>query len=167
MSNYQSIITQETEVISQLHKRIHATFKNRDKDLKSWKRACEEFHQHASKIDPILDRVYVEQVYSDKDLQEFVITFLEINPIFFRSGYIKEEMLKKIKKSPLSVKQKMRLRQVLKDAVENRGTREFKRYCRLAINIANPEFVSYLINVSEHGKGARKSRAKLMLNYVQ
>ncbi len=166
MTNYQSIITQEAEVMSQLHKRIHETFKNRGKDLKTWEKACEEFHQYVSKIDPFLDRVYEEQVYIDKELQEFIISFLEINPMFFRSGYIKEEILRKIGKSPISLKHKERLRQVLIDAVENRGTREFKRYCRLAIYIANPEFCSYLINTSAYGKGARKSRAKLMLNYV-
>ncbi|MBL4661406.1 MAG: hypothetical protein JKY19_13700 [Alcanivoracaceae bacterium] len=166
MSNYQAIIKQETEVVAKLHLRIHETFKNRSKDLKSWKKACEEFHAHVSRIDPILNRVYEEAVYSDKKLQEFIITFLELDPMFFRSGYIKEEMLRKIKKSPLSLKQINRLRQVLKDAVKNRGTREFKKYCSLAINIANPELVAYLISVSKQGIGAKKSRAKLMLNYV-
>ena len=166
MSNYQALISQESEVMAKLHSQIHETFKNRDKDLTSWKNACEEFHSYSSRMDQMLERVYLEQIYSDKELQEFIITFLELDPMFFRSGYIKEEMLRKIKKSPISVKQKERLRLVLKDAVENRGTREFKRYCNLAIKIANPELVAYLTKVSNQGEGARKSRARLMLRYV-
>jgi hypothetical protein len=86
--------------------------------------------------------------------------------MFFRSGYIKDKMIRKIKNSPITPKQIERLRKVLKDAVDNRGTREFRRYCRLAACIANTELVEYLINASKQGDGARKSRAKLILSYV-
>jgi len=166
MTNYQTLIEKESKVMARLHQQIHETVKNRDKDLKSWKSACREFHTYCSPIDPMINRVYEDKIIADKELQEFVITFLELDPMFFRSGYIKEEMLKKIKKSPITIKQKDRLRSVLKDAVEKRGTREFKKYCNLAIELANDEFISYLNVVSSYGEGARKSRAKLMLKYV-
>jgi len=93
--------------------------------------------------------------------KEFHAHVSKIDPIL--SGAYKR---RNVKKSPLSLKKINRLRQVLKDAVENRSTREFKKYCSLAINIANPELVAYLISVSKQGTGAEKSRAKLMLKYV-
>ena len=96
----------------------------------------------------------------------FVIAFLEVDPLFFRSGYIKEEMLRKIKRSPLTPSQSDRLRSVLHHAVENRGSREFKGYCRLAAVIADEKLIGALETAAQYGEGARKSRAELMLQYV-
>jgi hypothetical protein len=87
--------------------------------------------------------------------------------MFFRSGYIKEEIIRKIKRSQLTSKQVERLLYVLERAVENKGTREYRRYCRLAPSIATQKFINYLNNVYKYGDGKRKSRAELMLKYIQ
>ena len=61
-----------------------------------------------------------------------LIEFLEADPVFFRSGYVKEGVLDCLKGVPFDPKQADRLRSVLLRIVETRDCREFRRYCRLA-----------------------------------
>ena len=166
MKDFRNDIESETEVINWLHRRVHATYKARSTDLGAWKEACSAFHSHVPVFHPLINRVYESSTLNDKELIEFSITFLELNPMFFRSGYIKEEMLRKLKRSALSEKQVERLRAVLLDAVNSRGTREFRSYCRLLQRVFNPRLIAALENTNRHGKGARKNRAALMLSYT-
>lgn len=133
MTDFRELIKSEAEIIARLHRRVYETCLNRKKDKQSWEKACLAFHSYTSELNYFLNRVYSEKEYADAELLEFVIVFLELNPMFFRSGYIKEEILRKIKRLRLTKKQADRLRNVLYDAVECRGTREFKAYCRLAV----------------------------------
>lgn len=56
-----------------------------------------------------------------------------------------------------------RLRAVLIDAVNRRGTREFKYYCRLAVPLATPGLVKQLQLASVGIDRARASRARPQL----
>ena len=160
------LIERESKVISALHQNIHVTFKNRDKDREAWSKACERFHTHVSAMSVFIDRVYDEPKFQDEEILEFGIAFLEIDPIFFRSGYIKEEILTKIKRSRLSKKQIARLRTVLLNAIENRGSKEFKYYCRLAGFIADNELVKQIKLTESISEGKVKYRSKKMLKTI-
>ena len=98
---------------------------------------------------------------------EFVVCFLEVDPWFFRSGYLKGIFLTRLKRSDLNDAIKERLRIVLVDAVDRRGTREFKYYRRLAAAIAGEGLVSALEKASENTDGAVANRARLMLNTIR
>jgi hypothetical protein len=167
MDKYRALIEKESNILAGLHRRVHATFKDRGRKLEAWKKACSDFCAYNSKMNPYIKEIYNESEYNTEDIKEFAITFLELDPMFFRSGYIKEEILRKIKRSKLNSKQVERLLYVLERAVENKGTREYRRYCRLAPSITNQKFLNYLNNVSKYGEGTRKSRAELMLTYIQ
>ena len=71
-----------------------------------------------------------------------VIDFLEADPWFFRSGYVKATALRAIKRVPLEPDEAERLRRVILDIVERRDRREFRDYCRLARHLATPGFRS-------------------------
>ena len=166
MRDFRKVIESEAAVIDRLHQRIHSTYEAKNKDLEAWKKACSTFHSYVSTLDPLIEQVYEKSALDDDELIEFSITFLELNPMFFRSGYVKEEILRKLKRSALSEKQNERLRAVLLDAVNNRGTREFRRYCRLLPKISSPKLVSALETTNKYGEGAQKNRAAVMLGYV-
>lgn len=70
------------------------------------------------------------------------ILFLEVNPWYFRSGYYKAIIARKLKAASLSLEQQARLRQVILSAVAGRVGPEFKEYARLAIRVADSEFLS-------------------------
>lgn len=75
---------------------------------------------------------------------EAMIEFLEADPWFFRSGYIKAIVLSAIKRFAFEPDEAERLRRVVLDVVDRRDGREFRDYCRLARRIATPEFRSEL-----------------------
>lgn len=166
MKDVREVIESEAAEIDRLHKQIHITYRDRSNNRSGWEEACSKFHSYVSVLEPLIDQVYESSELNDSGLIEFAITFLELNPMFFRSGYIKEEMLRKLKRSMLSEKQRERLRSVLLDAVNNRGTREFRRYCRLLPRVSNPRLIAALENTNKHGEGAQKHRAAVMLSYV-
>jgi hypothetical protein len=70
---------------------------------------------------------------------EQAIVFLEADLWFFRSGYIKEKVVRGLNRVSLSDRQKVRLRHVVLDVVDGRERREFRRYCRLALKVDVPE----------------------------
>jgi hypothetical protein len=163
------LIRAEAETIENLHRRIHTTFPMRDKHKKGydeWSQACKNFHSYQSRLLLFIKRIYNEPSYTDIELQEFVLTFLEIDPWFFRSGYHKEEMLRRIKRSPLKKAQQARLRAVLIDAARRRGSREYRRYCRLAVGLADEILVQELKQLAISTEKGQASRAKMMLQYI-
>lgn len=160
------LINRESETIETLRQNIHKTLKNRSKDRETWSRACKKFHTHVSAMSEFVNRIYKDHKIQDEETLEFCITFLEVDPFFFRSGYIKEEILTKIKRSDLSEKQIFRLRTILINAVEFRGSKEFKYYCRLAGFIANNELIDQLQQMTKKAESTKRYRAKKMLTTI-
>ena len=164
--DFVGLIQREAKVIAELHQNIHITFKNRSNDRETWSRACEKFHSYVSSMSVFIDRVYNEKEFQDEEIIEFGITYLELDPFYFRSGYIKEEILTKIKRSRLSKKQIKRLRSVLLNAVERRGSKEYKYYCRLAGFIADENFIDQLLLTESVSNKKIKYRSGKMLKTI-
>ena len=149
---------------------VHRTVVDRDRDERSrraWENACDAFHSQASKLDSYFERAWSEERYTDSDVLEFVVCFLEADPWFFRSGYLKQIFLTRLKRSDLNEPLKKRLRNVLVDAVQRRGTREFRHYCRLAVMLADQELLSQLEAARSDADSARAHRAKMMLETIR
>lgn len=171
-SYFTRLIAEEGARLGELQAQVHRTFLHRDLDAKShleWERACAAFESYGSRLDPLVERVckYKTVRYTKKNLLEFVVCFLEVDPWFYSSGYLKQIFLRRLKRSDLDEAIKGRLRMVLLDAVDRRGTREFRDYCRLAAVIGDEDLVSVLEKASESTNGAVASRAKLMLSTIR
>lgn len=163
------LIRDEAAKLQRLHAAVHETFVHRDRDARSrqvWSDACEAFHTHVSAIDGYLDRACDERRYVDRQVIEFSTCFLEVDPWFFRSGFLKQELLTRLKRSDLDKQTRERLRAVLIDAVNRRGTREFRYYCRLAVHLATFDLVKQLQRASVGIDRARASRARMMLKHI-
>ena len=164
------LIAEEGAKLRELHAQVHRTFLHRDHDAQSrleWERACAAFHSRKSRLDPYIERACKKARYTDKNLLEFVVCFLEVDPWFFGSGYLKQIFLTRLKRSDLDEATKGRLRRVLLDAVNRRGTRDFKHYCRLAAVIGDEGLVAALEKASDNNDRAVASRAKLMLGTIR
>ncbi len=71
--------------------------------------------------------------------RSLILGFLEANPYFYRSGYIKQKILRYLKQVSLSKQEKERLRFVVLAQVEApHARREFPEYARLAIVLDSP-----------------------------
>jgi hypothetical protein len=168
---FESLIRTESAKLEELHSAIHRAFVNRDHGERArleWQAATRAFHAYKSALDPYIERACSETNYSDPELLEFVISFLESNAWFFRSGYLKQVFITRLKRSPLNEAAKKRLRRVLLDAVNRRGTREFKYYCRLATAIADHELLAELVSATDDiSDRSRARRASMMRAHIQ
>src|SRR5438045_538714 len=63
---------------------------------------------------------------------ETAVAFLEQDPWFFGSGYVKADLLRYLKRFDLPPPYDDRLRRVILAAVDRPLRREFRHYCRLA-----------------------------------
>ena len=168
---FATLIRAESAKLEELHSAIHRTLPGRDRSphlRREWEAATRALHAYKSPLDPYIERACTEAHYSDPELLEFVIAFLESDAWFFRSGYLKEVFITRLKRSVLAETAKIRLRGVLLDAVNRRGTREFKRYCRLATVVADRKLLADLDSAAaDSGDRSRASRASMMRDHIQ
>jgi hypothetical protein len=108
-----------------------------------------------------------------KEIQEFdgewrenAVTFLEVNPRYFRSGYDKAQLLRCLKRADLSPRHKQRLKAVLLDVVGRPSSVEFRQYCQLASRLASKELTSALNKLLKSEDEGVRRRASWMLEHV-
>jgi hypothetical protein len=125
--------------IRQLHDRIDETFRAHPHGPEHHA-ACDEFHRaYDSLAFPGGLSAGMEGLQNaDPEAIELAVQFLQADPRFFRSGYIKETILHRLKRSPLTKDQQSRLAELIVRSVDGGGQREFKGYSRLARRIHPP-----------------------------
>jgi len=140
-----NIFEHNAQALRSLHNEIEVTFADRNRNeehYQLWAQACQRFH---SSFDRLAFPGGLEQELSllkrgDAQAIEMAVRYLEANPWFFRSGYIKEELLQRLKRVALSENQRERLRVVIVERINNGSGREFRRYCKLAKALMNSTF---------------------------
>jgi hypothetical protein len=96
-----------------------------------------------------------------------VIEFLSVDIPAFRCGYAKEIFLSDLKKVSLSPEQKQRILQVTLEVCEAFNfRREFRRWCRLMIKLADREFVEKLTQLSKSTNRYAAIKSKWMLETI-
>ncbi|WP_337267481.1 hypothetical protein [Oryzifoliimicrobium ureilyticus] len=113
------------------------------------------------------DRDYNLLKKGDARGAEMAIAFLEADPWFFRSGYMKQRLAHFLKRVRLSKTQVDRLETVLLKIVDERNTHEFRNYCRLARAIATPKLWAQLTERLTDSDPRRRLRAAWMLAVIE
>ena len=140
-----SVFETNAQILRALNDEIHLSFVDRERDeshYRRWSDACQRFH---SSFDRLAFPGGLDQelnLLKNGDLQavEMAVRYLEADPWFFRSGYIKEELLKGLKRVALTEDQRERLRAVILERINKGSGREFRRYCRLAKTLMTTAF---------------------------
>ncbi len=70
---------------------------------------------------------------------EAAVAFLEADPWFPNSGYVKVKLIRHIKPPTLTSSYITRLQSVILEMVERRNGQEFRAYCKLARKVDGPE----------------------------
>jgi hypothetical protein len=140
-----TIFDHNAKLLRELKKSIEASVAHRDVDddhRSSWLEACHRFHESFDKLafPGGLERQFRLLREHDSDAIEMAIRFLEADPWFFRSGYIKQELIAHLRRVRLTDNQQERLRTVILDRIEGEDRREFRRYCQLARLLETPAF---------------------------
>ncbi len=104
---------------------------------------------------------------TDGEWRENAVTYLEVDPVYFRSGYDKAQLLRHLKRAELSADHKRRLRKVALAAVEKARSVEFRQYCQLATVLATPGMLADLAKVAGTDDTFISRRARWMREYVE
>lgn len=138
MTDFHHLIRSEEKNQRGLHEAVHAAaaaYREHGRTpaaREAWQRAAARFHGYESMLEPWLRHVETDALSADSDLRDFVLAYLEADPDFFRSGYIKQRLMKKMKSARLEKRERARLSAIVIDALQRPEVRAFKDYCRLA-----------------------------------
>jgi hypothetical protein len=137
-----NIFEHNAQALRALHNEIEVTFAARDRDeehYELWAQACQRFRSSFDRLafPGGLDQELSSLKRGDAQAIEMAVRYLESNPWYFRSGYIKEELLQRLKRVALTENQRERLRVVIIERINKGSGREFRRYCRLAKDLMN------------------------------
>lgn len=106
----------------------------------AWQAAIVRFEAAVDAVyPPDFEAIYGRLREGNSAALESAIEFLEADPWFFRSGYMKAKLVRLLKRLPLKPDQVERLRAVVVSVVDGRDRREFRDYCRLARCVDGPE----------------------------
>jgi hypothetical protein len=95
---------------------------------------------------------------------EPAIRYLERDPTRFRSGYVKEDLIRYINRVSLGAGEAARLREVVLLTVDRPDRREFRRYTRLARRVDAPELREALAERLQSSDRGIRRRAKWILD---
>jgi len=169
MTDFKPQIASHRDTLNELLERIHTTYKMRDRSDKhhqAWAEACREFHSFQSEVDNLLEKVSADTVAEHKPLRKFVFDFISVDPIYFRSGYEKERLLKLLKPLDFTEHERAVLRQTILRRVSNGALREYRRFCQLIPKIQTDDFLAELRTAEQSTNNDISRRAAFALEYV-
>lgn len=118
--------------------------------------------------------------HDDPEAIEAGLAFLEAQTYHFHSGYLKETILRKLKKATLTEKQKERVREIILGAIkgpyffieipgkQKRFKREFYYYARLARVYANEDLLKQFSELANNGKTlAVRAKALFLKKFLE
>ena len=155
---------------NELHQLIQVTFAERGRSeecRRKWEVACKEFHRFEHGVLRLWEpSVQLEIELAPGQWRDAAILFLEADPWFFRSGYLKARLLRVLKRATLSSREADRLLQVVLNSVDKRHREEFRSYVQLAARIATPQLREQLRDRLSSPDAEIRRRAGWMLDQV-
>ena len=139
--------------LNRLHKLVHELSDLRlrtqkTEDVERWEKAVKSWKEFSgfgypeTKFYFFENQTFLAELSAgDADAKESAIKYLEFDPYYYRSGYIKSKLLVRLKHIKLTASEIRRLQKVVCNAIVSRQPKcEFKYYAGLLKNIGTPEF---------------------------
>ena len=150
-----------------LQSQIKAALPERSKSpqgLKAWQDACVAWHNHTSILATFWQKEYLSAVESgDPESVDLAISFVEVNPYYFRSGYMKDRLFRRLRRSKLSEDQRQRLLSAITEAIHSHQGDGWNHFIALAAAFADARFVEFVSKVTTGKDPKVARRAKLLL----
>jgi hypothetical protein len=158
--------------LEKLRERVNEMFRERSKNPEraaAWEEAARDFHTAYDKLafPGGLSREFDLLRIGDVTALEMAIQFLEANPWFFRSGYYKADILKALRRYPLSDEQCARMRKVILERVRDRPVREMRAYARFAPKVSTPQFEAEITNIAADSNRHAARHAQWVLDCLK
>lgn len=157
--------------VNDLTEQINNTVKCRSHDKvgrREWEAATQAWHNYRNPLFYLWGIEARERMrLGDRAFIEDAILLLEVDPWFFRSGYLKERVLRHLKSAPLKEADKARLRQVIENVALGRNRREFRDYCRLAVCVWTSEWETHLRQKIEISNMTGQGKVSYLLRFLE
>lgn len=158
--------------LEKLQVQVDKTFRERGKGPKhkaAWEEATQAFHAAYDRLafPGGISREFELLKLGDSAAIEMAIQFLEANPWSFRSGYHKADILKMLRKHPLSDEQCVRMRKLILERVRDRPVREMRAYARFAPRVSTPEFEAEITGIAENANRHAARHAQWVLDCLK
>ena len=167
MEEPRSTIRSNAEVINRLNARIDETLRHRGQSeakRREWEQACAAFHKaYPDLFFPGGSNGWGAFLARDPGMREAAIEFLEADPWFFRSGYLKQTIWTRLKQSLLSVEELQRLEAVALAYLAKQAYLEFWYMARYVRARGSAEFWSAIAQLAEHDQTDRGTKAGWLL----
>jgi len=117
-SGINQLISTNAAEIARLHELVHEAARHRNDSPQAraaWQTACAEFHhRHDALAFPGgYEAALADLALGNQQVIDATLSFLEVRPYFFRSGYMRKVLLRKIKQVDLAPAQRERLKGIL------------------------------------------------------
>jgi hypothetical protein len=158
--------------VNEAQAEIHAAFKevvNRndksDPRTQRWLKAVKAFEAAYARVYPEDLRLLEQGALSALDVGTAdILDFLEADPVFFRSGYMKESLLGELKRRTLDRRDVERVQGIILNVVRKPDRREFRRYCRVATAVDEQGFREKLVDLQAEADADVQRRATWVLD---
>lgn len=167
-SDYRGIIRRNATQICEITARIHEEYAKKPHGPEH-RAACRVFFEkYDSLAFPGGLHDAMEMLKSgDTEIVEAAIQYLEVNPRFFGSGYITEEILHRLKRVILTPEQITRLVHLTICRVVDAPGRIFDRYVRLAGALGDKRILDAACEMSVDPRRYIKTRAERIINIIK
>ena len=161
--------------LNHMHKLVHELSERRwhsgkAEDIERWENAVRVWKEYSGFGEDTKFYFFENQTFltalssGETDAKESAIKFLEFDPYYYRSGYIKSKLLVRLKHIKLTASEIKRLQKVVCNAILSPLPKsEFKYYAGLLKNIGTPEFRAKLQNLSVPDLSYLKARLECCL----
>jgi len=168
MQSYREMIAECEREVNELYATLSQMVERGCKSpsqREQWYRAADAFNNHQSPIYDLIDQCLESGLEHNNDLRCFAFAYIDQDPYFFRSGYILEDLLRRVKKLSLTESEKTSIQRLVLKRIETRALRNFKHICRL-IPLANSDgFHTEVSNRAKSTDPQVRRRAEFALGY--
>jgi hypothetical protein len=158
--------------LEKLREKVHERSRERGQSpehVAAWQEAARTFHAAYDSLafPGGLSREFELLKTGDVTAIEMAIRFLEADPWYFRSGYHKADILKMLRKHPLSEDQCSRMRKVILERVRGRPVREVRSFARFAPKVSTPQFEAQVRDIAENANRQAARHAQWILDCLK
>lgn len=146
--------------------RVDAAFADglRTRDPAAYSRLLDEFRARVDEAWPKgTPDLYADLRQARARAIDTTTAFLQADPYFFRSGYEKARLIRRLKRADFTPVQRRRLQSIVIERVMGPDRNEFSAYCRLALAVRSPELEAAIERLTEHEDAGVRRRARWMM----
>ena len=158
------ILDQAAE-LNRLGSVLDAAFENRQRDPESWSRAADAFKAALAAFYEPLEQAAAALRDSDTEL-ETALRFLEVDPWCFRSGYMKQKLLRRVARWARTSGDRVRLQGVVLLRVRNPQPGLLEPTGRIAARVWSEELHAAVLDVMRTGAPHQQDAARRLLDRV-